>query len=132
RSSLVHLASGARRRALPDGALCRGGRGRATVVVAQPKLAARPALCRRRACPAKQNRGGASSTRRAQAGGRESGGFRGRLAARVPRRGGGRSHSRRASQGRLRMTAARAARGGKPRGGQPGRRAGSGSRAAPV
>ncbi len=89
RSAPVHLASRARRRALPDAALCRGRRSRATVVVAQPELAARSALCRRRAGPARQDRRGAGDARRAQAGGREPGIFRKRLAARVPRSGRG-------------------------------------------
>ena len=77
---LPALAGGA----LPAAPLRGGGRSRAAVVDAQPELAARSALCRRRACPARQDRGSAGGACRTQAARREPGRFRRRLAAGVP------------------------------------------------
>src|SRR6516164_7409736 len=77
----VRRAARACRGALPVAALPTGRRSRATLLVAQPELADRPALCRRRAGPAWEDRRGARGACRAQANGREPGIFRKRVSA---------------------------------------------------
>ncbi len=79
-----------------------GGRDRAAVLDAQPQLAGRSALCRRRARPARADRGGAGGARRAETAEREPGLCRRQFATAVQRPGRGRSHPRRAAQGRVR------------------------------
>src|SRR6516225_279608 len=83
----VRRAARACRGALPVAALPTGRRSRATLLVAQPELADRPALCRRRAGPAWEDRRGARSACRAQANGREPGIFRKRVSAELARSG---------------------------------------------
>ena len=72
---------------LPNAALCGGHRSRAAFMVTQPKLAAWPALCRRRAGSAREDPRGPGGARRTQTDGREPGIFSERFSPKLARSG---------------------------------------------